>query len=311
MDNSLYLNEDNNDLNNQSIISFTDDKQNWYDSINAFDKVSDSNRPTNDHEENNEQQDQNKFFFNSNFIINENADDENEKNEEENGPFFSYIIQNAMQNEDNTNVQYIDSSEMEKTLLSKKKERTKTKRSTKYDGDNMRRRCKHILLDNLIELINKQISIAFNNNIGKGICIKQLQNLNQKQKSEPNIEFNKKLLTKTIGEIFSEKISGRITNFSPNHNLNLIHQLLNDTNPNIKNYFSKLFSLTFIQCLGHFRETEFHEELRGMKVLRKECESIDDEDYVKNLEYYFNNYEKIINNKKSRKSKKQMIQNNN
>ena len=69
--------------------------------------------------------------------------------------------------------------------------------------------------------------------------------------------------------------------------------------------------MTFTQCLGHFRGTEFHKELIGMKVLKDECELIDDEDYVKNLEYYFNNYETIINNKKSRKSKKKMIQNNN
>ena len=305
-----FLNDNNDDLNNQNIMSFTEDKQNWYDIIKTFDKGSDINRTTNEREENNEQQNKNNYIINSNFIINENINDENGNNEEEKSPFFACAIQNEIQNENNINQQYIDNSEMEQTLLSKKKERTKKKHSTKYDDDYMRRRCKHIVLDNLNEFINKQIRIAFNNNIGKGICIKQLQNLNQKQKSEPNIEFNKRFLNKTIKEIFSEKISGRFTNFPPNHNFNLINQLLKDDNPNIKAYFSNLFSLTFIQCLGHFRGTEFHNELIGMKVLKDECELIDDEDYVKNLEYYFNNYEMIINNKKSRKSKKKMIQNN-
>ena len=61
--------------------------------------------------------------------------------------------------------------------------------------------------------------------------------------------------------------------------------------------------LTFIQCLRHYIGTEYHYELKGMRIFENEI-NLDDGNYVRNLEYYLKNYECIINNKKSRKSKK-------
>ena len=190
-------------------------------------------------------------------------------------------------------------------FLSQKTQRTKPKKKNKCSDENIRRNCKHMVIESLLEFINKKIRIYYNNNIGKGICTKQLQDLNQKQKSEPNIEFNKQFLKKNIGEIFSE-MSGRYTNYSQKHNYNLIQSLLNDKDININTYFNKLFNLTFMQCFAHFRGTEYHEELNGMRLLSEELESYTDEDdeYIGNLKYYFSKYEEIINNKKSRKSKK-------
>jgi hypothetical protein len=197
-----------------------------------------------------------------------------------------------------------EKTEKEK-FLSQKTQRTKPKKKNKCSDENIRRNCKHMVIESLLEFINKKIRIYYNNNIGKGICTKQLQDLNQKQKSEPNIEFNKQFLKKKIGEIFSE-MSGRYTNYSQKHNYNLIQSLLNDKDININTYFNKLFNLTFMQCFAHFRGTEYHEELNGMRLLSEELESYTDEDdeYIGNLKYYFSKYEEIINNKKSRKSKK-------
>ena len=64
-------------------------------------------------------------------------------------------------------------------------------------------------------------------------------------------------MNKTLEEIFSDKISGRYTNYPPDHNKKLIQSLLNETDENKKIYFQKIFGLTFIDCLKHFRE-EIH-----------------------------------------------------
>ena len=176
---------------------------------------------------------------------------------------------------------------------------------TKFSDDNLRRKCKHILLDNLLYLINYKIRILYNNNIGKGILKKELKKLNQKQKSDSNIKFNKEFLNKSIGEIFSDKISSRITNCPPEHNKILIQSLLNEKDINIKNYFNNLFSLTFFQCLEHFRGTHYYPELKEMNTLKNELQKYSNIDYASNLDYYFHNYEIIINKKKSRKSRKQ------
>ena len=297
------------DLNNQSIISFVDEKKDFRERLENFNIFSESNRPT---DESDDKEERNEIIENE---IIENVIIENEKREEENSISIPNIDDMYIISKDDIIKSGQEEDEMEEEndkFLSKKTDRSTKTKTTKCSDDNIRRKCKHIVIDNLLEFINRQICIFYNNNIGKGICIKQLQNLSQKQKSESNIEFNKQMLNKSIGEIFSE-ISGRYTNFSPKHNYNLIQSLLNDADVNIRNYFNKLFRLTFLQCFKHFRETEYHAELNGMRLLSEELKSysMEDEDYLGTLKHYFLHYEEIINNKKSRKSKKSKTHDNN
>jgi len=97
-----------------------------------------------------------------------------------------------------------------------------------YSQGYLLRKCKHIILYNLLYFINYKIRIFYNNKIGQRILNKELKALNQKQKSESNVQFNKEFLYKTIGEIFSDKISGRLINFSPDHNKKLVESLINE-----------------------------------------------------------------------------------
>ena len=62
----------------------------------------------------------------------------------------------------------------EKALIGNKRERIKSGKHSKYSDDNIRRTCKHIILTNLRDFINKKISEKYNNNIGNGIFIKKL-----------------------------------------------------------------------------------------------------------------------------------------
>ena len=197
-----------------------------------------------------------------------------------------------------------DDNNSKNLLKTKIKNKSGKKKHTKFDDDNLRRKCKHILINSIFNFINVKLVNIYNNNIGKGYLIRQLRTLEQKKKSDYNLQYYKDLLNKTIGEIFSDKISSRNTFLPPDHNKNLIQKLLDEKDESKKKYFNNLFRLTFLQCLDHFIEKKFYNELNGMDVLKDELKKYIDEDYVENITYYFNNYEKIINEKKTRKVRK-------
>lgn len=206
--------------------------------------------------------------------------------------------------ESEKNINYKNDNKTKNILKNKNKNKSIKKKHTKYDDDNLRRKCKHILLNSIFNFINKKIINIYKNNIGKGYLIKQLRTLEQKKTSDCNLQYYKNLLNKTIREIFSDKISSRNTFLPPDHNKNLIQKLLNEKDEFKKKYFNNLFGLTFSQCLEHFIEKKFYNELNGMDVLKDEVKKYIDEEYADNLTYYFYNYEKIINEKKIRKKRK-------
>lgn len=213
--------------------------------------------------------------------LNEKMDKKEEKEEQQKTKTF--LSKKAISFNDNTNI-------------------STNSNDNKFKDANIRIKCNKYLLKAILDFINIKIKELYNNNIGKGILIKQLQTL---QKSESNIKFNQELLYKTIKDIFSDNIYGKITAFPKDYNKKLIENLLNEKDCIIQDYFKTLFSLTFIQCLEHYRGTKFYNELNGMRLL-EEDESIkkDDEELYEYYKYYFNNYESIINNKRSRKSRK-------
>jgi hypothetical protein len=205
------------------------------------------------------------------------------------------------------NIKINNDYNLKTVLKNKTKNNSGKKKHTKYDDDNLRRKCKHILLSSVFNFINEKLIKMYHGNIGKGFLIKQLRTLEQKKKSDCNLQYYKNLLNKTIREIFSDKISSRNTFLPPDHNKTLIQKLLNEEDEIKKKYFNDLFGLTFLQCLEHFIEKKFYNELNGMDVLKDEIKKYSgdgDEDYVQNIIYYFNNYEKIIIEKKTRKSRK-------
>ena len=219
----------------------------------------------------------------------------------------------------NNNLIPLNSLKFEEIKSSKKKCGRKRKRANsvsdkiehnKFSDDNIRRKCKHLVLKNVLNFLNKIIKRTYNGNIGQGIFKKELQTLNQSQKSDARINFNKDFLTKNLGEIFSDTISGRYTNFTPKHNKVLIEKLKNENDENKKIFFNKIFNITFLQCLRHFRGELYIDELNGLKTFNQIKDDIlkkypeDGEEYIEILDYYLQNYEEIINNKKARKLRK-------
>ena len=142
---------------------------------------------------------------------------------------------------------------------------------------------------------------------------KKILDINKQQVAITNIDYNQKFIKKTIGTILSDTISTRFTNYRPKHNEELIKRLKEDKNKNIREYFEKLFNLTFLDCVDHFIGNEKLEILEGMTLfeemkddhaqLEKRNIDLNDESYLENLKYYFENYESILKAKKSRNRK--------
>ena len=192
-------------------------------------------------------------------------------------------------------------SNLEKGKLGRKRKSDNSKRvHNKYSDDNIIRKCKHLVLNSVMEFINEKLKLIYNQNKLK----KKLLSFDKTQKADASVDYNKNFLTKKLREIFSENISTKFTNFVPENNKLIIERLTNEEENN-KIYFNKLFNLTFLQCLNHYIGANYIKELDGMKCFNDDKNKIDDKDgYVDILKYYLNNFEERIMGKKSRKQRK-------
>ena len=119
----------------------------------------------------------------------------------------------------------------------------------KYSDDNMRKKCKNIILKYAIIFINSKIKEIYKGDIGNGSLKKQLKILKQNNKIKSTVEIDKIFLEKLLKDILSEDISNRFNNFSPDHNKIMIESLINDKDEEKNKYFNSLFNLTFLNCL--------------------------------------------------------------
>ena len=173
---------------------------------------------------------------------------------------------------------------------------------TKFSSDNIIRKIKTFLIKSLCELINGFIFEVYNGKVGQGILKKELKYMNQNQNEK--VAENKKFLIKKLKNIFSVDLK-RYTNYSPFHNKNLINQLLNEKEEEKRTKFEKIFNLTILDCLNHYKGIKYIKELEPLNSLinKKLVKFEDDKDYLNLLNYYIPKFEETIMKKKSRKKK--------
>ena len=201
--------------------------------------------------------------------------------------------------------------ELKSNLIIKKK-KVGRKRKLDYEdnhkiaNDNMIRKCKHLVINNCIEFLNFQIKKIYHNNIGEGILIKKILDINQIQKSDNKLESTKLFLNKKLSEIFSVDISSKYTTFLPDHNKILISRLLNEEDIEKREKFQKIFNLTFADCiqlcLGNNNK---YIEFEGFPVLDEIKDELnEDNEYLEKIKNFLLNFEDIIKHKKPRKRNK-------
>jgi hypothetical protein len=173
----------------------------------------------------------------------------------------------------------------------------------KYSEDNILRKIKSTLLSYLYNFINFSIYTIYEGNIKKGLFKRELKKINQSQVVDTRT--NKEFLHKTLKEIFSDNISTKYSYYSNDYNKNLIEELLNESDYEKRIKFKRLFSLTFLDCLMHFRGNKIFDELKGLESFNKYKEKFeDDEEYLYLFEYYISHFEEIIIKKRHRNRKK-------
>jgi hypothetical protein len=208
--------------------------------------------------------------------------------------------------------------ELKSNLIIKKK---KVGRKRKLDfekdhkiyNDNMIRKCKHLVINNCIEFLNFQIKKIYNNDIGEGIRIKKILDINQIQKTDNKLESTKLFLNKRLSEIFSVDISPKFTSFLPAHNRILISRLLNEEDIEKKEKFQKIFNLTFADCIQLFLgNNNKYNEIEGFPLLEEIKGELNENDkYLEKIKNFLLNFEDIIKSKKPRKRNKKETSDNN
>jgi hypothetical protein len=172
-----------------------------------------------------------------------------------------------------------------------------------YIPDIFVKKIKMLILKKSYNFINEKIIKIFNNDIGKGICIKQLLPINKFVLYHSSVEEDKEFLNKKLKEIFSS-ISNKYTSVLNTKNKNLIDDLINLEEHG--KYFKELFELSFLDCLEHIRGTKNSELLDELPKIDDiiNNEGILDEDEINIYKDVINNYELIIEKKKKRRTKK-------
>ena len=173
----------------------------------------------------------------------------------------------------------------------------------KFSDDNIKKKCKNLVLKCILEFINNKIKLIYNNDIGHGDSEKNLKTLKEESTKTSTADSYCKFMNKKLKDIFSQKISTKYCNFSPLHNKMIIDSLVKEKDDAKKSCFVKLFDLTFSDCLKNFRGDTCLEELKGFKNLDSVKEEIVNkceekgEEYFELFAYYIKNYEKLIDKK--------------
>ena len=140
--------------------------------------------------------------------------------------------------------------------------------------------------------------MLYSNEKKSSITKKQLFKLKQKTLERSKANYNKLFLYRTLGSIFSEEISTKYTKHSPNHNKELINNLLNEKDNNKKEYFNDLFNITFMDVLNHFRGTKYIDKLCGLKNFDIYCKELKYQnfcdEYIMVMRFYLMNFEDEI-----------------
>ena len=175
----------------------------------------------------------------------------------------------------------------------------------KFSDDNIIRKIKNAILNSVFIFINENLRIIYSNLNKDSLKEMQLFKLKQNITIKGKADYNKNLLNRELKSIFSEDISDKYTRYSPKHNKDLIEKLLNEKDENKREFFNKLFNLTFLDCLNHFRGSTFLNELNGLKQFEKYFDELNEEKnnemYKKIFKYFLNNFDKEILEKKERK----------
>lgn len=200
----------------------------------------------------------------------------------------------------------------------KKKNSGEIGKHGKKAEDNMIRKVKVLLKDNILKFINNKIKdniklseIIINDKKYEKQNI-QLFNIQQSQIVDTTVNGNQKLLNTKISDIFSDEISIIYKSKPSNFNALLIQKIYQI---DFEKKVTSILDKSFLECLKYFRKDEdiinddYYNCLEGLEkgfdeLKDKLIKKYNDEEYVDNLIRLIKEFDKIYFNKKSRAKRK-------
>ena len=204
------------------------------------------------------------------------------------------------------------------TLLGRKtKDSGETGEHTKYSEDNMARKIKVLLKNDLLEFINDKIKtelnlseIKINGKIYKNDQIKLL-NIKQTKTLDITVDGIKTFLNTKVKDFFNDEVSKNYSSYPPNFNGLLIEKLYEMENAES---VTSILDKTMLECLKYYRKDEdmidnyeyvclkgLEKKFEGLKDrLMKNPEKKNDEKYVDELINLIMEFEDVFSKKRPR-----------
>ena len=170
------------------------------------------------------------------------------------------------------------------------------------NDNNLTKKVKPIIHKAAIKYVNKKIKKIYNGKISNGIFKKELKNIGLDENKKTDKESNKKFLERTLKEAFQVNIRKSHTSFPSDFNIRLIEELLNEKDEEKRISLNDLFNMTFSDFIKKLSEPD--EELKEILAEILARKNIVDENELYQIMHYINNFERIIDEKKSRARKK-------
>ena len=79
----------------------------------------------------------------------------------------------------------------------------KEKKHTKFSYDNLKRKCKHLVIENVMDFINNKIYEAYDGNISISLTKKKLMKLNQSPKTNADLNFSLQKINNNLNSSIS------------------------------------------------------------------------------------------------------------
>ena len=189
----------------------------------------------------------------------------------------------------------------------KKKFNMRHKKHNKFTPDNIARKIKTYVFEELLKYINSSIIENPNEN-SEGIIVRKPILLKINQETILDISKDKiiELLHSPLKEIFSRNISIKwIKNHAIDENKKTIENIFKDIN---QKRAKEILNMTFLQCLEHLRGSHSYNELAGLEKQFKDIiialkDKGESDDYIKEFKDSINKFETDYENKISRKRK--------
>ena len=221
----------------------------------------------------------NKFDNNDDSIDDNNINDRNNNDGNDNNNNENDNDENN--NDGNNNQENINDNNMEE------------EEKFKNRNDCLRKKLKHLVLKNFLSFINKKIKNKNNH----------IKLLDYSIIAKTTIGDEKSFMYKTLGEIFSDKISKKFTSLTEyeRENNNKVNIKILKENKELKD----IFDITFIQCLNHYIGKVSNDKLKRMKTFEQYKSK--GENHKRKLKRYGLNYDELVNNSKEIKKEKEII----